>query len=173
MHALCSHWPDGALRGLTGFWHYKHWFLDWWGAGKCPSYYNCGFYMVGEAAKLWGPWVHSWERQCSRTSRESSPISPMQRATLQHPHYPHSSKSSPERSITSHKRLYRLACRSISRGPLYLCLLVSNEEAEHRESADSQLLGFLHLLIRILIRHVREGSTVWGQAGALSSRPLL
>jgi len=77
------------------------------------------------AAKLQGPWVPFLGAVPGSSSvaglvGESSPISPMQCATLQHPHYPHSSKGSPEQSVTSHKRLYWLVCRSVSRGPLYL-----------------------------------------------------
>lgn len=118
MHALCLHRTDGVLTGLTGFWPCKQWFLDWWGAGKCPSYYNCGF-------PLWCQWLPSCGGpECvpgsSSVAGLAGESSPMQWATLQHPHYPHSSKSSPERTITSHKKLYRLVCQSISRGPLYL-----------------------------------------------------
>lgn len=98
------------------------WSLGWWGTGRCPSYFNCVNSLYGvsgcQAAGALGTIPGS--SSVAEVVGESSPISPMQWATLQHPRYPHSSKGSPERSVTSHKRLYRLVCRSISRGPLYL-----------------------------------------------------
>lgn len=119
MHALCLHRTDAVLRGLTGLWHYKQWFLDWWGGRQVPQLFQlCGF-------TSWWEWLPSCGGpECvpgsSSVAGLAGECSPMQWATLQHPHHPHSSKGSPEWTVTSHKKLYRLVCQSISRGPLYL-----------------------------------------------------
>lgn len=96
--------------------------LGWWGTGKCPRYHNCvnSLCSVSDCQAAGALGAVPGSSSVAGLVGESSPISPTQWATLQHPHYPHSSKGSPERSVTSHKRLYRLVCQSISRGPLYL-----------------------------------------------------
>lgn len=97
------------------------WSLGWWGTRKSPSCYSCvSSAWCGGLPSCRGSGCCSQEQHCSRMSGEVLPTSPVQWARLQHPHYPHSSKGRLERSVTSHKRLYRLVCRSVSRGPLYL-----------------------------------------------------
>lgn len=92
-------------------------------------------YMVGVAAKLWGPWVCSWERQCSRTGKGVQPHQP--RAVS---HAPASSLSTQfkKQSWADHHVPQKAVSIGLSehfpRSFISLCLLVSNEEAERRES---------------------------------------
>lgn len=98
--------------------------------------YQCGFIQcMGSGCQAAGPWARSWERRCGRTSGGVRPHQPHAASHAPHPHYPRRSKSSPERTITLHKRLYRLGCRSISRGPLYL---FASSSVMKRPSAESQ-----------------------------------
>lgn len=112
---------DGAHRDFTVVCYYKQWFLELrqWERSRCSSCYNC----VNSLRDVSGCQAAGVLGSSSGNGSIAGCVGnccPVQWAMLQHPHYPHSSKGSPEWSFTSHKRLYRLVCRSVSWGPLYL-----------------------------------------------------